>query len=460
MKISIKSKVASLLVSCVLMLNPITILANTEVCNLVVNEKPISFDDTSGKPMTIEGRMYVPLRIIGDSLGLDTEWDGSSKTITFKDENTVIKLVIDSPLASINGKDTYIDNGIIGPILTTVPIVQSGRTYVPARFIAESMGGNVAFKNGITYITTEKDEETNSPITPWQYQSLLGKGMDVDWSKTTSGRESYSVQAVKDFKEQGISHIRIRIKDEANKDLFTYLDQQINDCLANGIIPIIAYQGDELKNNPTEENINKVIDWWTTIAERYKDYSHLLSYDLLIEVTDALSKEPDKLNEIYESLVTEIRKTNPTRMIMISPRLRSDAAYLKELRIPTQHNNYLMAEWHFYASGPSKENDRKLWTIGTDAEKNLINEKINLALEWQEETGIPAWVGAWMAGNYNDGDDYTVAEQVVFAKYMTEQLTRANIPFAVNSDTKFYDREQNNWISDMIPVRDTIWRKF
>ncbi|MGL4345911.1 MAG: glycoside hydrolase family 5 protein, partial [Cellulosilyticaceae bacterium] len=303
------------------------------------------------------------------------------------------------------------------------------------------------------------DTIVSRPISPWQYQALLGRGMDVDWSKTSAGRSNYNVQAVKDFKAQGISHVRIRIKDEADEALFAALDKQIKDCLDYGIIPIIAYQGDELKNNPTDKNINKVVKWWETVANRYKDYSHLLSFDVLIEVTDALSKEPDQLNRVYEKAVTTIRKTNPTRIIMISPRLRSDAAYLGELAIPTQHNGYLMAEWHFYASGPSKDNARKLWTVGTPAEKNLINEKIDLALAWQQQTGIPTWVGAWMPGNYNDGDDYTVQEQVVFADYMTEQLAKAKIPFAVNSDTKFYNRETNTWETHMISVRDIIWTK-
>lgn len=80
------------------------------------------------------------------------------------------------------------------------------------------------------------------------------------------------------------------------------------------------------------------------MAERYRDKSPLLSFDLLIEATDALNKQPEKLNEIYERLVTEIRRTNPERIIMISPRLRSDAACLSELKVPTEHNGYLMAE--------------------------------------------------------------------------------------------------------------------
>lgn len=144
---------------------------------------------------------------------------------------------------------------------------------------------------------------------------------------------------------------------------------------------------------------------------------------------------------------------------MISPRLRSDAAYLSELKIPTAHNGYLMAEWHFYAAGPSKTNERKLWTTGTEAEKKLITDKIQLALNWQRENQIPTWVGAWMAGDYNDGNNYSIQEQVVFASFMNEQLTKAGIPFAVNSDTKFYNREKNMWVEEMQPVFSCIYGK-
>lgn len=297
-----------------------------------------------------------------------------------------------------------------------------------------------------------------NPISPWEYQSKLGKGMDVDWSKTKKGKENYNLKVVQDFEEAGVNHVRIRIKDKADDDLFVTLDEQIDDCINTGIIPIIAYQADEFKNNPNEENLQKVVDWWRVVAERYKDKSYLLSFDLLIEATDTLNKQPEKLNELYERIVTEVRKTNPQRIIIISPRLRSDAQYLSELKIPSQANGYLMAEWHFYAAGPSKDNDRKLWTIGTENEKKLITDKINYALEWQKKTDIPNWVGAWMPGNYNDGDDYSIEEQVVFAEFMTSSLVNAQIPFAVNSDTKFYDRETNNWIDNMLPVFNTIFK--
>lgn len=329
-----------------------------------------------------------------------------------------------------------------------------GYNYYKLRDLAEITGFNTDWDavNSAVIINTENDD-----ITPWKYQSMLGRGMDVDWSKTKQGTENYNEQTVIDFASAGVSHVRIRIADDISNELLESLDKQINDCLNHGIIPIIAYQADDFKNDPSEENTANAVNWWKTVAERYKDYSKLLSFDLLIEASDSINKQPDKLNEYYERAVTEIRKTNPERIIFISPIVRSDPAYLSELKIPTDHNGYLMAEWHFYAAGPSKTNDKKLWTTGTDEEKALITDKINTALKWQEETGIPTWVGAWMAGNYNDGDDYSVKEQVVFATFMTESLDNAGIPFAVNSDTKFYDREKNKWIGKMEPLRYAVY---
>lgn len=301
-----------------------------------------------------------------------------------------------------------------------------------------------------------KSFAAQTPINPWEYAQMLGKGLDVDWSKTKEGKDSYNSQAAKDFSEMGIKHVRIRIKDDMTDESFKLLDKQINDCLDNNIVPIIAYQADELKNNPSDKNLNKVVNWWSKVSEHYKDYSYLLSFDLIIEVTDALNKEPERLNEIYENIVNEIRKSNPNRILMISPRVRSNPAYLNELKIPTKHNGYLMAEWHFYASGPSKTNKEKLWTTGTDEEKQIIIDKINLALDWQKKTGIPTWVGAWMPGDYNDGDNYSVEEQAIFAKFVSSELDKVNIPFAVNSDTKFYDRQNNRWYDQMLPVLNAI----
>ena len=98
------------------------------------------------------------------------------------------------------------------------------------------------------------------PISPWTYQKLLGKGMDVDWSKTNQGRKYYNAQAAEDFAAAGVSHVRIRIADLASGDLLEGLDRQIADCLEHGLLPVIAYQADDFKNDPDEKTFKR---WWT-----------------------------------------------------------------------------------------------------------------------------------------------------------------------------------------------------
>lgn len=361
-------------------------------------------------------------------------------------------LAVTFPACSAGGKESSSPG-------EAVPPPESIGSAVPAPSPPETQGSPSSLPEPESPPSVSEEDENGGekPISPWEYQKRLGKGMDVDWSKTKQGRQHYNAQAAADFAAAGVSHVRIRIADDAEEELLAGLDRQIADCLEQGIIPVIAYQADDFKNDPSEENLRRVADWWGKVAERYKGTSYLLSYDLLIEATDALNKRPERLGDLYEQVVARIRESDPERLIFISPRLRSDPAYLAELKIPTRHNGYLMAEWHFYASGPSKTNEKKLWTTGTDSEKAIIEEKIRLALDWQRETGIPTWVGAWMPGNYNDGNDYTIEEQVAFAGYVARRLTDAGIPFAVNSDTKFYDRETNRWIEEMKPVFQCIY---
>lgn len=428
--------------------------------------------DTEEKNITaylVNDNNYFKLRDIAYILN----GTGKKFSVNWNEKNNVISIETNQPYVAMGGEaevsdglpqysaiptpsDIYID----GKKTEFTSYLINDNNYFKLRDLGEVLDFGVDWhkaENTVLISSTLGYYDVN-PISSWDYQSKLEKGMDVDWSKTEDGKEHYNIKAVQDFKSSGVNRVRIRIKDKADSDLFLTLDKQIDDCIKTGIIPIIAYQADEFKNNPDEKNIQEVVDWWSIVAERYKEKSYLLSFDLLIEATDALNKQPEKLNEIYERIVTEVRKTNPQRIIMISPRLRSDSQYLSELKIPSQANGYIMAEWHFYAAGPSKDNDRKLWTIGTENEKKLITDKINYALDWQKKTGIPTWVGAWMPSNYNDGDDYSIEEQVVFADFMTSSLVNAKIPFAVNSDTKFYDRENNNWIDSMLPVFNTIFK--
>jgi len=135
------------------------------------------------------------------------------------------------------------------------------------------------------------------------------------------------------------------------------------------------------------------------------------------------------------------------------------SGFLKE--VPPGSDPNVMAEWHFYAAGPRKDpSNKKYWLDGSTAqERQNILDPINTAVQWMNETGYVTWVGAWMVGNYNKGNDYTVEEQVGFASYMSRQLNAVDIPFAVNAGNKYYENyEWFNRTTDAagIPVRDAL----
>lgn len=87
-------------------------------------------------PTIVDGRTLVPLRIIFEEMGATVNWNPSSGTITGIKGDKTISLKVNSKNAYVNGKLIQID----------VPAsVVNGRTLVPTRFIAESLGADVAW---------------------------------------------------------------------------------------------------------------------------------------------------------------------------------------------------------------------------------------------------------------------------------------------------------------------------
>ena len=223
------------------------------------------------------------------------------------------------------------------------------------------------------------------------------------------------------------------------------------------LIPIIAFSAKPYKENPNTGEHEKVVEWWKRMAEKCKNLSPMVSFNLIVEPSDQVKKDVEELNSLYEDCVTAIRKTNPKRIVFIVPPKLSHPEGLKDLKIPSMGNGYLMAEWHFFAAGPSKSNDKKRWTTGTAEEKQKIKKSIKVAVDWQKKTGIYTWVGAWMPGAYNKDDNYSVKEQTEFASFMTQQLDKHGVPFAINADHHFYDYKAEQWIPKYKDLLNTIF---
>lgn len=81
-------------------------------------------------PLITNDRTMVPVRFIGEAFGASFAWDEATRKVTYLSEEGKIELYIGQKAAYINGKKITLD---------TAPLIVSGRTMVPLRFISEQL---------------------------------------------------------------------------------------------------------------------------------------------------------------------------------------------------------------------------------------------------------------------------------------------------------------------------------
>lgn len=97
----------------------------------LINEVEYSLD---AAPFLVSGRTLLPLRFVGEAFGVDFTWDKQSKTVTYPSPNGQVVLTA--------GKK----NVLLGNQTVTLDVearIVSGRTFVPLRFVGESLGAEV-----------------------------------------------------------------------------------------------------------------------------------------------------------------------------------------------------------------------------------------------------------------------------------------------------------------------------
>ncbi len=89
----------------------------------------------SHSPQIIENSTLVPLRDISDALDIDIKWNESTRTINVYGANDTYTLEIDNHTVQSEHHNTI--------LLNVAPTIIENKTFVPIRFIAESMGADV-----------------------------------------------------------------------------------------------------------------------------------------------------------------------------------------------------------------------------------------------------------------------------------------------------------------------------
>ncbi len=100
-------------------------------------------------PYINNGRTFVPYRYLALALGVaddDIVWDDSTKKVTVTKGDIVVEATIGSTTLTVNGEAVTMD---------VAPEIKNGRTMLPARYLAEALGGSVGWDQATKTVVFE-----------------------------------------------------------------------------------------------------------------------------------------------------------------------------------------------------------------------------------------------------------------------------------------------------------------
>lgn len=116
-----------------------------------------------------KGCAMVPLRGIATALGCNfIKWNDSEKSVFFGDDNNEIKVYVDNYSATVNNRETVMQQPVT---------LIDNTTYISARFIGTALGGTVSWDEKAHTVKISKQNHTvNNTMIDTSYTKS-----DIDW---------------------------------------------------------------------------------------------------------------------------------------------------------------------------------------------------------------------------------------------------------------------------------------
>jgi endoglucanase len=292
----------------------------------------------------------------------------------------------------------------------------------------------------------------------------LGRGINLgnaleapkegDWGVTL--RAEY----FKAIKEAGFDTVRLPVKWSAHaKSDAPYtiepkfaerVDWAIDQALANKLNVIVnVHHYGEMDADPADQ-LPRLVGLWEQIAARYKDRPASVYFELLNEPHDKLTEV--KWNEALPKVLEVVRKTNPTRPVIVGPSQWNGIRALDKLELPKGDRN-LIVTVHYYdpfefthqdapwVKGADKWKGRK-WS-GSDGEQKAVRTQLEKAAAWAKEHDRPVFLGEF--GAYQAADMDSRARWTRFVAREAEKLGFSWAYWEFCSGFGAYDPKEGAW---------------
>jgi aryl-phospho-beta-D-glucosidase BglC (GH1 family) len=293
--------------------------------------------------------------------------------------------------------------------------------------------------------------QSKAQLSPADAIKQMGRGINVGNTMEAPTEGSWN-SAIKeyyfdDYKTAGFTCIRIPITWDGhtattspyavNEAWLDRVEQVVDWALKRKLIVIInAHHETWLKEKYTADNMARFDSIWSQIAVRFKDKSDSLLFEMLNEPKGMTMTQVNGLNTRILSI---IRKTNPTRIVLFSGNEWSNIDPMVNAAVP--NDPYLIGYFHSYDPYPFGLVGTGTYGSASDyAASKAIFDK---AQSWSALHNIPVIIGEFgsvKACDYNSRMRHYAS--------ITEQALNHNVAFAVwddGGDFAIYQRSSRTW---------------
>ncbi len=116
-------------------------------------DRQLTTSQLQAAPFISNDRTMVPVRAVSESFNCQVSWNGELRQVKIVNGSDEILLYIDSVSATVNGSEITLD---------AAPVIVGDITFVPVRFVTETLGYNVVFIPGLnSVIVYDQNDKTS-----------------------------------------------------------------------------------------------------------------------------------------------------------------------------------------------------------------------------------------------------------------------------------------------------------
>ncbi|MGH7491389.1 MAG: glycoside hydrolase family 5 protein [bacterium] len=299
----------------------------------------------------------------------------------------------------------------------------------------------------LAFFATSCSQDSGNPLTPkdetpanaFTQNARLGRGMNLGNALEAPNEGEWGVTLQSDYfdwiKSAGFNSVRIPIRWSAHASalapytidagFLSRVDWAVAEALARNLAVVIdLHHFEEIMQNPATEKA-KFLSLWEQLAGHYRDHHSDLFFELLNEPNANLTTA--LWNQYLQEAITIIRRTNPTRTLIVGPGFWYNLAALNSLQLPATDRNIIVAV-HYYNplvfthQGAEWVPGSEAWLgtswMGTPVEQQAVRDDFAAISNWGTANGRPMNIGEF--GAYSTADMDSRVRWTAFVARMAE----------------------------------------